>query len=165
MIKKSIALFVVILFLLLFLPILNGFGISNPAEENAGYALLDTVFVAFKELAEMKEPVIEKTNQALNDMMKDAKNARAQNQIDDVFFKRFHRILLVLKIVVTPIEKDGAGIMDSFYFGEINRFIEDIEGIKFDVKKAGTSEAIDTLSKAISHEIVDLRLYLDTKEK
>ncbi len=165
MIKKAIALIIVVLFLLLFFPILNAFGLSDPVEENAGYALLDTVFVTFKELAEMKGSVMEKTNNALTDMMKEAKEARGQNQIDDVFFKRFHRILLVLKIVITPIEKDGAGIMAPLYFGEINQFIEDIEGIKYDVQKTGSSEAINMLSKALSHEIIDLRLYLDTKEK
>jgi hypothetical protein len=98
-------------------------------------------------------------------MMRDAKEARAQNQIDDVFFKRFHRILLVLKIIITPVENDGAGIMKPLYFGELNRFIEDIEGKKYDVQKAGSREAIDKFSQAISHEIIDLRLYLDTKEK
>jgi hypothetical protein len=165
MIKKAIALFIILIYFFLFCPILKASGLSDPAEENAGYALLDKVFVTFKELAEMKEPVMEKTNQALIDMMRDAKNARAQNQIDDVFFKRFRRILLVLKIVITPVEKDGAGIMTPLYFGEINRFIEDIEGIKLDVQKAGSREAIDMLSRAISHEIIDLRLYLDTKEK
>jgi hypothetical protein len=55
--------------------------------------------------------------------------------------------------------------MAPFYFGEINQFIEDIERIKYDVQKAGSSEAINMLSKALSHEIIDLCLYLDTKEK
>jgi len=98
-------------------------------------------------------------------MMNDAKNAKARNQIDDVFFKRFHRILLVLKIVITPVERDESDIMGPLHFREINQFIEDIEGIKYDVKEAGSSEAIDMFSKAISHEIINLRLYLDTKEK
>ena len=144
---------------------LGAFCLSEPVEENAGYALLDTVFVTFKELASLREPIMEKTNKALETMMKDAKDARKQNQIDDVFFKRFHRILLVLKIVITPVEKDSAGIMAPFYFGEINEFIEDIDGEKYDVQKPGGHEAINRLSQAISHEIIDLRLYLDTKEK
>lgn len=158
-------LLIIFIFIFLFVSILNASGLSDPADENAGYALLDTVFVTFKELAEMKEPVMEKTSKALSAMMNDAKEARAQNQIDDVFFKRFHRILLVLKIIITPIEKDDAGIMDPFYFGELNQFIEDVEGEKYDVQKAGSREAIDKFSQAISHEIIDLRIYLDTKEK
>lgn len=165
MIRKAIALFIILLLFFLFCPFLKAAGISGPPEESAGYALLDTVFITFKELAEMREPVMEKTSKALADMMKEAKNARAQNQIDDVFFKRFHRILLVLKIVITPAEEDDAGIMTPLYFGEINRFIEDIEREKYDVQKVGGHEAINKLSQAISHEIIDLRLYLDTKGK
>jgi hypothetical protein len=165
MMKKAISLTIIIIYLILFCPILKASVKSNPVEENAGYALLDTVFVTFKELAEMRESVMEKTNKALGTMMNDAKDAREQNQIDDVFFKRFRRILLVLKIVIIPVEKDDAGIMAPFYFGEINEFIEDIEGEKYDVQKAGGHEAINKLSQAVSHEIIDLRLYLDTKEK
>ena len=165
MTKKAINLAIIIIYLILFCPLLKASVKSDPVEENAGYVLLDTVFVTFKELAEMREPVMEKTNKALTDMMKEAKNAKAQNQIDDVFFKRFSRILLVLKIIITPVEKDEANIMGLLYFGELNQFIEDIEGIKYDVQKAGSSEAIDMFSKAISHEIIELRLYLDTKEK
>lgn len=165
MIKKAIALFIILLLFFLFCPLLKADGISGSPEESAGYALLDTVFVTFKELAEMREPVMEKTSKALAGMMKEARNARAQNQIDDVFFKRFHRILLVLKIVITPVEEDDAGIMTALYFGELNRFIEDIEGEKYDVQKGAGREAINKLSQAISREIVDLRLYLDTKGK
>lgn len=165
MMKKMTILVLIVFAIILFCVNLKPVCLSDPAEENAGYALLDTVFVTFKELAEMREPVMEKTQKALTGMMKDAKNARAQNQIDDVFFKRFHRILLVLKIVITPVEKDGAGIMAPLYFGEINQFIEDIEGEKYDVQKADSHEAINKLSQAISHEIIELRLYLDTKEK
>ena len=165
MMKKAISLTIIIIYLILFCPILKASVKSSPVEENAGYALLDTVFVTFKELAEMREPVMEKTNKALTEMMNDAKDAREQNQIDDVFFKRFRRILLVLKIVITPVEKDEAGIMGPLYFGELNQFIEDIEGEKYDVQKAGGHEAINKLSQAVSHEIIDLRLYLDTKEK
>ena len=165
MIKKAIVFLMIIFLFLLLCPFLKAAGKAKPAEENAGYALLDTVFVTFKELAESRESVMEKTNEALANMMKEAKDARTQNQIDDVFFKRFHRILLVLKIVITPASWYEADIMGPLYFREINQFIEDIEGEPYDVKKAGGHEAINKLTQAISHEIIELRLYLDTKEK
>ena len=163
--KKMITLLLIVLFLMILCANLKAIGLSDPTEENAGYALLDTVFFTFKELAEMKESVMEKTRKALAAMMHDANNAKAQNQIDDVFFKRFHRILVVLNIVITPVEKDKSNIMGPYYFREINEFIEDIEGEKYDVQKAGGHEAINKLSQAISHEVIELRLYLDTKEK
>jgi hypothetical protein len=165
MIKKAISLAILIIYLILFCPLLKASVESGPVEENAGYALLDTVFVTFKELAEMKEGILGKTQNALQDMMRDATDAKNQNQIDDVFFKRFHRILVVLNIVITPVEKDNANIMGPFYFDELNQFIEDIEGERYDVRKAGGQEAINKLSQAISHEIIELRLYLDNKEK
>jgi len=165
MMKKMITLLLIVLFLMILCANLKAIGLSDPTEENAGYALLDTVFFTFKELAEMKESVMEKTRKALAAMMHDANNAKAQNQIDDVFFKRFHRILVVLNIVITPVEKDKSNIMGPYYFREINEFIEDIEGEKYDVQKAGGHEAINKLSQAISHEVIELRLYLDTKEK
>jgi hypothetical protein len=165
MMKKIVSILIILLFLMIVCTNLKAIGISDPTEENAGYALLDTVFVTFKELAEMGEGILEKTQKALNQMMKDARKARAQNQIDDVFFKRFHRILVVLNIVITPVEKDDANIMGPYYFGELNRFIEDILGEKYDVQKAAGHEAIDKMSQAISQEITNLRLYLDSKKR
>ena len=165
MMKKIIIIVLIVSFLVIFCANLKAISLSDPIEENAGYALLDTVFVTFKELAEMREDVLEKTQKALTEMMRDANNAKAQNQIDEVFFKRFHRILVVVNIVITPVEKDKSNIMGPYYFREINEFIEDIEGEKYDVQKAGVHEAINKLSQAISHEIIELRLYLDTKEK
>ncbi len=165
MIKKIVSILIILLFLMIVCTSLKADGLSDPSEKSAGYVLLDTVFVTFKELAEMKEGVLEKTGKALSQMMKDARKARAQNQIDDVFFKRFHRILVVLNIVITPVEKDDANIMGPFYFGELNRFIEDVLGEKYDVQKAEGHEAIDKMSQAISQEITNLRLYLDSKKK
>ena len=137
----------------------------DPAEEEAGYALLDSLVVTFKELAEHRESVIERTGKALVSMMKEANKAKAQGQIDTVFFKRFHRILMVINCVITPIPKDGAGIMKPLYFGAINKFIEDIEGEKFDIEASGENEAINKISLAVSHELINLRLYLDNKEQ
>jgi hypothetical protein len=140
-------------------------GADTPAEESAGHALLDSLVVAFKELAEHRENVIERTEKALVSMMKEAKNAKAQGQIDTVFLKRFHRILMVIKCVITPIPKDDAGIMKPLYLGAINKFIEDIKGEPFDVEKSGSEVAINKFTQAVSHEIIDLRIYLDNKEK
>lgn len=134
----------------------------DPAKEDAGYALLDSLVVAFKDLAEMRDTVIEKTEKALINMMREARRAKAQGQIDAVFFNRFHRILMVLKIVITPTE---AGIMGPLYFREINQFIEDIEGEKFDIQKAGVNTTMNKLGVAVYHEVINLRVHLDNKEQ
>jgi len=165
MIRKAIILCVLIL-LFMFCLNLTSFGRSSaPAEESAGYALLDSLIVAFKELAAWREAVIERTRKALVTMMKEANKAKAQGQIDTVFFKRFHRILMVINCVITPIPKDGAGIMKPLYFGAISQFIEDIEGEPFDLEKVGENEFINKFTEAISHELIELRIYLDNKGK
>ncbi len=165
MIRKAITVCILIFLFLFCLNLMPSFGADTPAEESAGHALLDSLVVAFKELAEHREPMIERTEKALLSMMREAKKANAQGQIDNVFFKRFHRILMVIKCVITPIPKDDAGIMKPLYFGAINKFIEDIEGEPFDLEKAGKNEAINKFTLAVSHEIIDLRIYLDNKEK
>jgi hypothetical protein len=55
--------------------------------------------------------------------------------------------------------------MKPLYFREINKFIEDIEGEPFDLEKVGENEAINKFTQAISHEIIELRIYLDNKGK
>jgi len=135
------------------------------AEESAGQALLDSLVATFKELAEQKEAVMAKANIALADMMREAQKAKAQGQIDAVFFKRFHRILMVLKCVITPVTPDDGGIMKPLYFGAINKFIEDIEGEEYDIERAAPNAAIAKFTQAVSHELIELRIYLDNKEK
>ncbi|MBL7084128.1 MAG: hypothetical protein ISS41_10960 [Candidatus Aminicenantes bacterium] len=165
MIKKAIFVCVLI-FLLMFCLNLTSFGLSTkPAEESAGHALLDSLVVTFKELAEQREEVLRKTNEALISMMKEAKKARGQGQIDSVFFKRYHRILMVLKCVIIEVPAEDAGIMKPLYFGAINKFIEDIEGEPSDIEKAGGKAAIAKFTQAVSHELIELRIYLDNKEK
>jgi hypothetical protein len=166
MIQKAIVACILIFLFLFCLHLTPSFGSDTPAEESAGHALLDSLVVAFKELAEQREAVMERTNTALGEMAREAQRANAQGQIDTVFFKRFQRILMVIKCVISPIVKDEEGwFIKLLYFGAINKFIEDIEGEKFDIEKSGHSAAINKFTQAISSEIVDLRIYLDNKEK
>jgi len=166
MIRKAITLCILIL-LLFFCLNLNSFSsLHPPADEIAGLALLDSLVVAFKELAEQRNAVIERTNTALEEMAREATRANAQGQIDAVFFKRFRRVLVVIKCVINPFPKDDeTWFMKSLCFEAINRFIEDIEGENFDIEKVGNNEAINKFTQAVSHEIIELRIYLDNKEK
>lgn len=165
MIRKVIIVCILIFLFMFCLSLMSSSTSPTPAEEYAGYALLDSLVATFKDLAEHREGVIGKTNKALGEMMREAKEAKAQGQIDSVFFKRFHRILMVLKCVVTPVTPEDEGIMKPLYFGAINKFIEDIEGEEFDIEKAGSNTAIRKFTQAVSHELIDLRIYLDNKEK
>lgn len=166
MIRKEIILCIFV-FLIFFCMNLNSSGSSLPrSEESAGYALLDSLVVAFKELAEQREAVMERTNTALGEMAREAQRAKVQGQIDTVFFKRFHRILMVIKCMITPISRDDeAWFNKPLYFGAVEKFIEDIEGEPIDIEKSGQSVVINKFTQAISREIVDLRIYLDNKGK
>lgn len=164
MARKTMILICIILCLLFFWANLTSSGISfKPADKDAGYALLDSLVVTFKEMAEKRESVFDKADKELEEMMREAMRAKAQNQIDAVFFKRFSRILLVLKLVIS--NPPGQVIMMQLMKREVNQFIEDVEGVKFDIDKAGPNVAINTFSQAISHEVINLRIYLDNKEK
>ncbi len=166
MTRKTIVVCILIFLFLFCLPFKPSFGSDTSVEESAGHALLDSLIVAFKGLSEQRNAVIERTNTALGEMAREAQRAEAQGQIDSVFFKRFQRILMVIKCVISPIVKDEeAWFIKSLYFGAINKFIEDIEGEKFDIEKSGQSAAINKFTQAVSSEIVDLRIYLDNKEK
>lgn len=166
MIRKAIIACMVTLLFLFCLNLKPSFGTDTPAEESAGHALLDSLVIAFKELAEQKNAVIERTNTALGEMAREAQRANAQGQIDTVFFKRFQRILIVIKCVISPIVKDEeAWFIKPLFFGAINKFIEDIEGEPYDIELSGHSAAINKFTQAVSSEIVDLRIYLDNKEK
>lgn len=166
MTRKAIVVCILIFLFLFCLHLTPSFGSDTSAEESAGHALLDSLVVAFKELAEQRNAVMERTNTALGEMAREAQRANAQGQIDTVFFKRFQRILMVIKCVISPIVKDEEGwFIKSLYFGAINKFIEDVEDEPFDIEKSGHSAAINKFTQAVSQEIVDLRIYLDNKEK
>jgi len=165
MAKKIIILICLLLLCLFLSPNLASSGIlRGSAEEEAGYALLDSLVTTFKEMADKREKIFEKTDKELEELMQEAERAKWQNQIDDAFFKRYTRILVALKLVITPVEK-GSPIMKVLIFRELNQFIEDIEGEKFDLEKARGKEAINKFALAVTHELVNLRIYLDNKGK
>ena len=166
MIRKTITQCIIILLFIFCLNLNSCSSSLPPVDENAGYALLDSLLVAFKELAEQREAVMERTNTALGEMAREAQRAETQGQIDSVFFKRFQRILVVIKCVITPIAKDEEGwFVKSLYFEALEKFIEDIEGEPFNIEKSGHNVVINKFTQAVSNEIIDLRIYLDNKEK
>jgi len=166
MIRKTISQCIIIILFIFCLNLNSCSSSLPPAEENAGYALLDSLLVAFKELAEQREAVMERTNAAIGEMAREAQRAESQGQIDTVFFKRFQRILVVIKCVITPVSKDEeAWFTKSLYFEALEKFIEDIEGEPINIEKSGHNVIINKFTQAVSNEIIDLRIYLDNKEK
>jgi tetratricopeptide (TPR) repeat protein len=166
MTRKAITVCILMFLLMFCLNLTPSFGTDTSAEESAGYALLDSLLVTFKELAEQRNDVVERTNTALGEMAREAQKAESQGQIDAVFFKRFQRILMVIKCVITPIHRDEeAWFTKSLYFEALEKFVEDIEGEPFNIEKSGHNVVLNKFTQAVSHEIIDLRIYLDNKDK
>lgn len=136
----------------------------NGGKDEAAYALLDKLVLSFKDMAERGAGGEEAVSNALNEMMAAAKKAEAQGQIDPVFSRRFKRILLILKLAIT---KDKEGILKPVIEREIEEFVKDIFGeTGADVDKNGKPIiGIGQIAGAVAEEILNLRIYLDTKEE
>jgi hypothetical protein len=134
---------------------LNLYGV----DKQAGYSLLDKVISTFKEMAEKGSGGREKVIPSLEEMMAVAKKAKDQEQIDPVFFNRYNRLLMIMKLVLV---EDKEGILGPVIEREIGEFVWDVEGIKLE---GSGKKTIGFVSQAIADELINLHLYLDNIEK
>jgi hypothetical protein len=132
--------------------------LANAEEKSAGYALLDKIIGTFQELAVKGTGGEEALNKPLQEMMAQAKKAKAQGQLDPLFYRRFTRLLMLIKLIVT---NDPEGILIPLREREISEFVEEVKGET--TSEIGGSK-IGIVSDAITEEILDLRFYLDNKE-
>ena len=156
MIRKMICLGVLCLMVM---PLLAEDLAGAPLDKKVGYALLDAITNQFREMA-ISGSSPEKVDKALQTFMADAKKAKEQKQVDQVFFARYRRMVAVMKLALIP---DPEGILGSVAEQEIAHFVQDVLG---EEKKPGPS--VGQMAWAISEEILNLHLYLDdfeTKEK
>lgn len=120
---------------------------------------MDKVISTFKGMAEKGTGGREKVIPALEEMMADAKKAKDQEQIDPVFFNRYNRLLMVMKLFLV---EDEEGILKPVIEREVGEFVWDVEGIKLE---GSGKKTIGFVSQAIADELVNLHLYLDNIEK
>lgn len=159
MLRKSICVSILIL---LAVPLLAEEPGAAPLDKKVGYALLDAIGQAFREMAVSGSGGAEKVTQAVERFMVDAKRAKEQKQIDAVFFARYQRILAIIKLVVAP---DPSAVLGHMLDQELSRFVYDILGEDW---KGSGPVAINQVANAIADEVINLHLYLDdieTKEK
>ena len=128
-----------------------------PAEKD-GYVLLDKVVMTFQKMAESGSGGKDKVDNALEAIMADAKKAKTEGSIDSVFFKRFHRLLMILKLAIV---ESPEGILGPLVEKEISEFVEDVKGEDFYIKG---KKGIGTLAAAAAEEIINLHLYLDHRK-
>lgn len=125
--------------------------------KQAGYVLLDSIVVLFAELSRTGTAEEADIVRALNNWMARARTAKKQGLIDEVFFKRYKRILVVIRLTIV---KYANHAFDHLVIREINKF--DIpQKYKDKAKIAGLASAAD----ALVEEILSLKRYLDNKYK
>lgn len=129
----------------------NLFSEENPNKE--GYALLDLIVTAFRDMAMTGTGGFERVDKAIQGMMAEVKKAREEKKIDAVFFKRYTRLLSFIKLSLIP---DPQSILQPVIKKEIGEFIEETLGEEWDGKSIGQ------MAQAIAEEIINLHIYLET---
>ena len=70
------------------------------ADSQAGYALLESLVKGFSEMAQTGEGGYELVNSVLQKRMAKLKKAKSEGDVDPVFFRRYKRILVILKLAI-----------------------------------------------------------------
>jgi len=135
---------------------------SYPPADEAGYALLESLVVAFSDMARTGKGGFEDVNPILQRQMAMLKKARSQNQVEALFYNRYHRILEVLKLTIRKKETDPEGILDNFTHQEIKKFIMDVTGADATIPPP-ENRGIGAIAGIIAEEIINLHLYLDSR--
>jgi len=142
---------------LIVLPLIAQRPASPPIDKKIGHALLESIAIGFRDMAVSGSGGFEKVDRLVKTCMADAKKAKGQKQIDQIFFSRFTRLLAVIKLAMMP---DPEGILGSVINQEIANFIRDTLGEEQKPRK----ESIGQLALAIGDELINLQLYLDNFE-
>jgi hypothetical protein len=152
-----------IIWLLIFC--LNLMGCQNSGKEpdnhikdqGVGYTLLDSIVSTLSQLSASGKGGREALEPHLYRWWNEVIKAREQRLIDEVFFTRYKRILVVIMLNVVTDEMNI--IINSLILEEINKF--DIPPIDDSQNIAG----IGSIAKALSEEISSLKRYLKEKSK
>jgi len=125
-------------------------------DEEVGYVLLEQIVTMFQEMAATGTGGREKVDSALSGLMADARQALSEKKIDSIFFYRFNRLLMIIKLTIV---EDENGILKPLIESEIERFVLDKTGEKINPQEG----SIGTVAQAVAEGIIDLHLYLRTK--
>lgn len=133
-------------------------GITGKVKD--GYALLNEMTGIFSDMTSGN--VMETATRRLNTLIADTRATREAGQIDAVFHHRLRRLLLIFKLVLTPIDsRSGNDVMELVFMREFSDFVLDTTGEIWSWKMKG-GESIQLMAAAMEEEFVNLWLYLDT---
>jgi len=123
------------------------------AADQAGYLLIDKLVVLFNQLARSQNASYQQVNTPITEMMVLAKQAKAEQRLDQQFFDRYARILRIIKLAII---EDNAGILLPISGPECSAFVKDITG-----QKVEGATNLAALAQAITKELDNLKKYLD----
>lgn len=128
-------------------------GQSAWAADQAGYVLIDKLVVLFNQMASSPDVSYDQINTPISEMMVLARQARAEQRIDQQFFDRYARILRIIKLVII---EDKAEILLPIFGPECAAFVKDVTG-----QKVVGAANLSVLAQAITKELDNLKKYLD----
>jgi hypothetical protein len=131
---------------------------APPLDKKIAYALLDSIGRMFHQMAATGAGVPATLEKGIQQFMADAKKAKAENQINPVFYRRYAYLLAVIKMVAAP---DPGGILSPVIDRELSQFVGNVLGEEWKGSGAG---AIGQVANAIAYEIIDLQMYVDNLE-
>ena len=149
MLRKTI---VVSCFLILSLSL----GAAEKPDPRAGYVVLDSFVGMFQEMAQKGTGGFDVVDKALQKIMADVKKAKAEGKIDRIFTTRMTRLLLVVRLAIQP---DPEIILGPFIQKEIAEFVREVSGEEM---PGDGKRGIGAIASAMAHEIINLRIYLET---
>jgi hypothetical protein len=132
------------------------FSLGLAAQDKDGKVLIDKLNLMFKNAAERATVSEAEYASGLEALYTEAIKERDQNQIDPLFFKRYQRVLMVLRLFVMPGKK---GVLSPIFEKEFVGFVEDVDGIRINIADKGV---IGEVAGAITNEIMNLYLYPDS---
>ena len=133
-----------------------------PAQVSSGKGLLDGLVAHFQQLTTQGSGGYDVMDKGLQELMAVAKNLRTQKKIDPSFFRRYTRMLRIIKLAIVTNEYDREGILNSLVQEEIDGFVADVSGVSH---PGGPSRGIGAVAEALSEEILNLYMTLDCQGK
>lgn len=95
-------------------------------------------------------------DKALQKIMAEVKKAKAEGKIDRIFTTRMTRLLVVVRLAIQP---DPEIILGPFIQKEIAEFVREVSGEEM---PGDGKRGIGAIASAMAHEIINLRIYLET---
>lgn len=139
-----------------FLIFILSLGAAENPDPRAGYAVLDSFVGMFQEMAQKGTGGFDVVDKALQKIMADVKKAKAEGKIDKIFYARMTRLLVVVRLAIQP---DPEIILGPYIEKEIAEFVREVSGEEM---ITGNKRGIGAIAMAMAHEIINLRIYLET---